>query len=259
MTEDTPAPPRRDLPQLKRALLIALAALALPWLVKLVEIAGPDSFDWLGVRPRRLIGLIGILTAPLVHGSFEHLIFNSGPLFVLGTLMAFAYPRASRRAVPLIWLVSGVGVWLFARPSWHVGASGLTHGLMFFLFFSGLLRHDRLATAVSLIVFFLYGGMLATVLPQEPHVSWEYHLGGAIGGLMAALLWGRLDPAPPEPKPSWETEAEALPDDALEPPRPQDVPVLWQGPTPPSRGVVLSFPGPRVRPSGADGGPPPAH
>ncbi|MEO8671465.1 MAG: rhomboid family intramembrane serine protease [Tahibacter sp.] len=246
-----------DTPQLKRAVWIALGFVAVLWLVKLIELSGPDSFAWLGVWPREWYGLLGILTAPLVHGSFEHLIFNSFPTAVLLTLALFNYPKATMRAFVLIWILSGIGIWLIGRPSWHFGASGLTHGLMFFLFFLGLMRQDRNAIVVAMITFFLYGGMLITVLPREPHVSWEAHMSGAVAGMLAAWLWRKLDPAAPEPKPSWELEDEEEfgETDELEPQRPHAVPVLWQRVDAP-RGVVLNFP---LRQSREEDGPPTLH
>src|SRR5690606_12304885 len=89
-------------------------------------------------------GLIGILTAPLLHGSPEHLIANASALLILGTRSLTTYPRATVRGLPLMWLGSGLGAWALGDPgSFHLGASGLTHGLMFLLFVLGLLRRDR--------------------------------------------------------------------------------------------------------------------
>jgi len=242
---DAPLPPTRDLPQLKRAAWISFAFVVVIWLVKLIELSGPGDFSWLGVYPRTPEGLIGILTAPLIHADFEHLIFNTLPLFVLLTLALFNYPAATRRALPLIWILSGIGIWLIGRSSHHFGASGLTHGLMFFLFFLGLLRQDRNAITIALAVFFLYGGMVMSVLPREVHVSWEAHMAGAMAGALSALLWRNLDVATPEPKRSWELEEEAANHaDPYEPPRPDEVPVLWHRAELP-RGVVLHFPAPR--------------
>jgi len=207
--DTTAAIPPRDTPQLKRAAWFALAFVAVLWLVKLVELAsGLDLTDF-GVRPLESYGLLGILTSPLVHASFEHLIMNSVPLLVLLTLARFNYPSGSWRAFIFIWLVGGLGLWLIGRPSWHIGASGVTHGLMFYLFVLGLLRRDRYAIAVAMIVFFLYGGMVVTVLPREAHVSWEAHLSGALAGTIAAFLWRRRDPPAVLPRPSWELEEEA--------------------------------------------------
>ncbi|UXI68393.1 rhomboid family intramembrane serine protease [Tahibacter amnicola] len=250
-TMDTAAAPLRDTPQLKRAAWIAFGFVALLWLIKFIELGSTGSFSWLGVRPREWEGLLGVLTAPLVHGSFEHLFMNSMPLFVLLTLALFQYPRGSRRAIPWIWLVGGLGLWVIGRASWHIGASGLTHGLMFFLFGMGLLRRDRGATVIAMVVFFLYGSMVVTILPREAGVSWEAHLGGAFAGILAAFFWQRLDPAAAEPKPSWELEEEnaTAPDETYEPPRPDHVPVIWHRTETP-RGVVIHFPVRRRRDDG---------
>ena len=203
------------------------------------------NVDDLGVRPRDAHGLIGILTAPFAHASFEHLMSNTLPLGLLTTVALYAYPLATRRALPLIWLLSGTGVWLWARPSVHVGISGIVYGLMFFVFFIGLLRRDRLGVTISLLAFFLYGGMVMTVLPRDPEVSFEYHLFGALAGLVAAFWLRQRDPQAPRKRYSWEDEEEAMSalDDELEPPAPRDVPALWDGPTRPRGGNnVIAFP-----------------
>ena len=215
------------------------------WLVWLAGWLLGWPMDDLGIEPRQLKGLVGILSAPLVHASFAHLMSNTLPLALLATLMLYAYPRAARTALPMIWLLAGLGVWLFARSSVHVGMSGINHGLMFFLFLTGLLRRDRLGVAISLVVFFFYGGMLLTVLPREEHVSFEYHLAGALAGVVAAILLFRLDPKPPRKRYSWEDEDEESADAhaELELPRPHQVPVLWtrEG-TESVSGQVIAFP-----------------
>ena len=106
----------------------------------------------------------------------------------------------------LVYIGSGIGVWLFARHSYHFGASGLTHGMMFFIFTTGILRADRLSIALSMIVFFLFGGMVWTIFPQEPGISYESHFFGAVCGVLAAFLFRDRDPRPPEKKYSWEDE-----------------------------------------------------
>ena len=209
--------------------------------------------DWrpFAIAPREFAGLLGVLTAPLLHGSPEHLMANAGALLLLGTLTFMLYPRAAPRALPLMWIGAGLCAWWLGDPgSRHLGASGVTHGLMFLLFMLGLLRRDRPSVAAGMIAFFFYGGMLLTVLPQEPGVSWQSHLGGALGGVLAAFLFRRADPSVPRRRYSWELEEEEADaevrrgDDPLEPPAPREVPVLWERPDPP-RGSVLPFRGRR--------------
>lgn len=248
---DPRAQAQADRYRFRKALFVSGVFIALLWWIHMLQAWLGQSLLGLGVRPGELVGLIGIVAAPLLHGSTGHLVANTLPLLVLGTLALATYPRAAPRAVVAVWLLSGLGIWIFGRESSHIGASGLTHGLMFFLFALGLLRRDRPAIAAMFIAFFLYGGMLLTVLPGDPQVSWEAHLFGAISGVAAALLWRRLDPAPARKRYSWEDEEIAPLESALqaeerdmfEPDSPRDVPVLWhrREPVNDERGVVLHF------------------
>ena len=226
---DSPRQRAADRRRLQRALTASLAFV----LLLTVAFAAQQAFDWraLAIAPHRWSGLLGVLTAPLLHGSPAHLGANAVSLLLLGTLAGTVYPRATLRALPLVWIGSGLGAWLLGEPgTWHLGASGLTHGLMFLMLTLGLLRRDRPAIAAAMIAFFLYGGMLLTVLPHEPGVSWQAHLGGAVAGILAAWWLRASDPLPPRRRYSWELEDEAAAarDDGLEPPRPAEVPVLWQ-------------------------------
>lgn len=160
----------------------------------------------LGVHPRHLEGLAGILFAPLIHGGWIHLLSNSFALLILLTVLGYGYPNSRWPAIALIWLGSGLGVWLFARDSYHIGASGLAHGLLFYLFTIGILRRDRLSVALALIVFLLYGGMIWGIFPQQPQISFEYHFFGALCGVLAAFLFRHRDPMPPEKHYDWEEE-----------------------------------------------------
>ena len=195
----------------------------------------------LSIQPQVPAGLLGVLTAPLLHGSIEHLGANALSVLILGTLAGTVYPRATLRALPVIWLGSGLGTWLIATGGFHIGASGVTHGLGFLLFTLGILRRDRPAIAAALIAFFFFGGMVLSVLPHELGVSWEYHLSGALSGVIAGILSRHADPPPPRRRYSWEDEPELPPeaDASLEPPRPDEVPVLWHRREP--SGVILPF------------------
>jgi membrane associated rhomboid family serine protease len=247
---DPQAQARHDRRRFGSALLISALFVAGLWWIHMLEVWLQRPLGALGVRPGEIDGLIGVVTGPLIHGSVEHLVGNTLPLLVLGTLTLSVYRRSAGRAIALIWLLSGLGIWLFGRTSSHIGASGLSHGLMFFLFALGLLRRDRAAIGAMLIAFFLYGGMLLTVLPGDPKVSWEAHLFGALAGVIAALIWRHRDPMPARKRYSWDDEADsplqsewqAHERDTLEPVAPREVPVLWQRPPPSeNRGVVLVF------------------
>lgn len=193
------------------------------------------------IQPQVAAGLLGVLTAPLLHGSLGHLAANALSILILGTLAGTVYPRATLRALPLIWIGSGLGTWLIATGGFHLGASGISHGLGFLLFTLGVLRRDRPAIAAALIAFFFFGGMLMTILPQEMGVSWEYHLAGAVMGVLAGIVWRRADPMPARHRYSWELEAETPveADGNLELPRPEQIPVIWHRQDRP--GVVLPF------------------
>lgn len=244
---DTLAQRSVDRRRLQRALNASLGFV----LLLAVVFAAQHAFNWSAftIAPHDWHGLIGILTAPLLHGSPEHLGGNAVSLLLLGTLAGTVYPRATLRSLPLLWLGSGLAAWSLGEPgTHHLGASGVAHGLMFLVFALGLLRRDRPAIAAAMIAFFLYGGMLLTVLPHEPGVSWQAHLGGALAGIIAAWMFRNSDPVAPRKRYSWELEDEASAQlgnedrEALEPPRPDDVPVLWQHP-PAESGKVLRFPG----------------
>ena len=239
----------------RRRLIRALNASLVLVLAMILVYSAQGSFDVarFAVQPLSVEGLLGLLTAPLLHGSVEHIAANGVALLMLGTLAGSVYPRATLWSLPLLWLGSGLGAWLLGDPgSRHLGASGVTHGLMFLVFVLGLLRRDRQAIATGMIAFFFYGGMLLTVLPHEPGISWQSHLGGALAGVLAAILFRKLDPALPRKRYSWEDEEENISplDDELEPPAPREVPVLWNRAqsSDEDRGTVLKFP-PRDPPS----------
>ena len=187
------------------AVKMALGFVALIWVIQLLDWAldlEPADF---GVRPRQLAGLPGIFFAPLVHGGFAHLLANSPPLLLLGTAMLYLYPSAALRVLPAVYLGTGVAVWLFARGSAHVGASGLIYGLVSYIFVAGLIRRDRRAIAASLLVCFTYGALIWGLLPIEPGVSWETHLAAALIGIVLAIALRRRD-IPPRVRYTWENE-----------------------------------------------------
>ena len=189
------------------AFKLALGFVVVIWLIDIVNWALDLELRSFGVRPRQLAGLPGILLAPLLHGGPLHLAANSLPLLVLGTGMLYLYPSSALKVLPAIYLGPGIAVWLFAAGGNHIGSSGLIYGLLGYVFVAGVIRLDRRAIAASLLVAFLYGGMVWGVLPIQPGMSWESHLAGALIGLVMAVVLRRLD-VPPRKRYSWEGEEE---------------------------------------------------
>ncbi len=191
---------------LQKSFLISLCFAILLWLIH----GGVYVFNidqrLLAVHPGRIAGLIGVLSAPLIHSSWAHLIANTLPVLLLGSALVYGYPRSRWYALTVIWLASGLCVWLWARPNFHFGASGLTHGVFFYLFLAGILRRDKRSIVLLMISFMMYGGMLMSIFPSAPSISWESHLYGAIAGLLAAIGLYRLEPKAVEKKYSWEGE-----------------------------------------------------
>lgn len=194
--------------RLRNAFLISLAFVAALWLVKGVELLAGVSLIRFGIYPGTVVGLRGVLLAPFIHGSLAHLFANTPPILVLGTALIYGYPKSARIVIPTLFVAVGVGVWLFARDSYHIGASGLSFGMMFFVFTIGVLRWDPRAIALALMVFFLYGGMIWGIFPGRPGISYESHLFGALTGIVLAFVLRNLDPPPPRKRYSWEEEDE---------------------------------------------------
>lgn len=193
-------------PRFARGALITCSVIFILCMIEILDRGLHLDLYRLGIYPRNPGDLPNLLFAPLIHGSWGHLLSNSFTLLVLLTALLSAYPRSALPALALIYLGSGICVWLFARESYHFGASGVNHGLMFYIFTSGILRRDRLSIALSMIVFFLYGSMIWSIFPQEPGISFESHFFGAATGVLGAFLFSRRDPLPAEKHYDWEGE-----------------------------------------------------
>lgn len=159
----------------------------LMWLVYYAERQTGYDLGIFGIQPRDLFGLIGVLFAPMLHGGVVHLISNTVPLLFLGAVLFFYYNKIAPGVFIRCYLVTNLLVWLFARQSIHIGASGLVYGLASFLIFYGLFKRDFQSLLISVIVLFLYGGIFYGVLPSNPYISWESHLFGAMVGVWTAI------------------------------------------------------------------------
>ncbi len=142
-----------------------------------------------GVYPLHLEGLPGIILSPFIHSDFGHLTSNAVPFFILLTALVYYYRKISYRIFFLIYIFSGICVWVGGRAAWHIGASGVVYGLAAFHLVSGFLRNDVRLLTVSVIVVFLYGSMFWGLFPIKPDVSWESHLWGALSGLFLAIYY----------------------------------------------------------------------
>lgn len=179
---------------LLESLRFPLLAVLFLWLVHFWQVM--DGFDpgAYGIMSRRAWGLRGIVTAPLVHGSWKHLISNTVPFFVLTFITIYFYRKVAMRAFWLIYFLTGSAVWIFARPVSHIGASGVIYGLVSFMFWNGVFRRSLRSIILAAIVMLLYSSMFLGVLPDQEGISWESHLIGSLAGIFAAFLFkGELE------------------------------------------------------------------
>jgi len=176
------------------------------WLIKMVEVTIDTDFVRYGIFPRSIEGLKGILFYPLIHGSLNHLINNSTALLILGMGIFHFYRPIAYKIFFWTYLISGVCVWLSARPAFHIGASGLIYGFASFIFISGIIRKNTHLLALSMLVIFLYGSMVWGIFPIKPGMSWEGHLWGMMSVIILAYFF--RDQGPQDKKYSWELEEE---------------------------------------------------
>ncbi len=173
------------------SLMPSLLFLICIWGIKGLETLLDVRFYQLGIYPLNWANIFGVITAPLIHGDWEHLSSNSLPLLVLGTALFFFYRKIAFEVIGVIYIVSGIWVWLFASPGYHLGASGLIYGMAFFMFTSGVIRKKRETMALALLVVVLYGSIVWGLFPLDPKVSWQTHLFAAIIGVILAFYHAR--------------------------------------------------------------------
>jgi membrane associated rhomboid family serine protease len=171
----------------KRTIVPPLRLVFLMWLTYWVQVTFSYDLGFLGVLPRNTYGLIGIFTAPLVHGNLTHIISNSVPLLILGIALFLFYPKVSNLVFLICYAMPSVFVWIFARNFYHIGASGLVYALAFFLIALGFFRRDTKSILVSFSVIVIYGGVLFNTSMLSSEVSWEAHVFGALVGIGTAL------------------------------------------------------------------------
>jgi membrane associated rhomboid family serine protease len=175
---------------LRGQLLIIGSFVVIIWLVEFADwLIFDGGLDAYGVRPRTVTGLRGIFFMPFLHRGFGHLLANTIPIIILGWLVMIRRTADLFLVAIVTILVGGLGVWLFGGSnSVHVGASGLIFGFFGFLLARAYFERSRSAIALALVVFLLYGGIIWGVLPGQDGISWQGHLFGFVGGVLAAYL-----------------------------------------------------------------------
>lgn len=169
------------------------------WCVFWMQNNSSFNYTKLGVLPREVSGLKGIITSVFIHGDLNHIVSNSLPLLVLGMMLFYFYKKIAKAVFVWLWLISGLWLWIGGRnsiqfPTYHIGASTLVYGLASFLFFSGLFRRHLRLMVVSALVVFLYGGIVWGVFPLKENMSWEGHLFGMLAGILVAYNYRKEGP-----------------------------------------------------------------
>lgn len=174
-----------------QALQLILSVVAILWAITLINHVMGYAFNQFGIYPRELLGLIGIFLWVLLHGDLTHLIVNTTPMLFLGFFVAVRGPRLFLKITFTVWILAGIGVWLFARPAVHLGASGLIFGYFGFLLAVAIYERSLVDLAVATVTIFYYGGLFFGLLPGPAFVSFEAHIFGLFAGILAARLYGK--------------------------------------------------------------------
>lgn len=177
--------------EIKTHIAILGTIVAVMWLLEIVDIAMGGRLNYFGIYPRNSIGLRGILLAPFLHGSFQHLLSNTIPFVVMGWFVMLRGISEFFKVSVIVMIASGLGVWLFGASGLHIGASGVIFGYFGFLLSRAYFERSALSIALSLAVGLFYGGLIWGVLPGRFGISWEGHLFGFLSGIYAAKRLSR--------------------------------------------------------------------
>lgn len=170
------------------SLKLILAIVILLWLVEILNSLVDHRLNSYGIYPREIETLPGILLWPFLHGNFQHLIMNTTPLMVMGFLVALRGWKTFVKTTLLILVIGGLGVWIFGRSAFHIGASGLVFGFLGFLVTVAIYERNLTTFAIAFFIAFYYGGLIFGILPGDRFISWEGHLFGLLAGIISARL-----------------------------------------------------------------------
>jgi len=188
---------KQERDELIKAIFYPMVFIILMWIVKGFETLWSVHLGHFGLYPLRWSGLLGIITMPFLHSNWDHLISNTFPFLFLASLLFLFYRELAWKILIWITLLTGIWLWFGARGAYHIGASGIVYGLASFLFFSGIFRNNKKLLIITLIVTFLYGGLIWGFFPEffpNKNISWEGHLYGFISGLLMAIYYRKEGP-----------------------------------------------------------------
>lgn len=181
-----------------RSLRFPVILVLLLWLIKGADVLFNLELNNYGLYPLQVKGLPGIFTSPFLHADLAHLFANSIPFLILGSFLFYFYKDIAWMILFLVYLITGIWVWVYARGgAAHIGASGVIYGLASFLFFSGMIRRETGLLVITMLVAFLYGGLIWGVFPQlfpNQPISWESHLMGLLSGFVLAIYYRKQGP-----------------------------------------------------------------
>ncbi|AZI59527.1 rhomboid family intramembrane serine protease [Nakamurella antarctica] len=185
--------------QWQQALIVPGAFLVVMYLVQLVQAVMPAAGDaalvhFAGVEPRQVDGLVGVITSPFVHANWGHLFANTIPFLVFGFLLMVNGAKQFIAVTVLVWLIAGMGTWLTGDGnSVVIGASGVVFGWLAYLVTRGVFTRNFWQIVMGIVLLAIWGSIFWGVLPSANQVSWQAHLFGSIGGLVAAFLVSKAD------------------------------------------------------------------
>jgi len=181
----------------RQGVLLVAALAAVMWVAEIIDQILGGDLDQYGIQPRDVDGLVGIPASPFLHADFAHLIGNTLPFLAMGAVIALSGAARVAAATVIVMVVGGTGTWLVAPENTnHIGASGVVFGYASYLIARGLYSRNLLHLALGVVVIGIYGTTLLFGLAPSPGVSWQGHLFGAVGGVVAARVLDRRAAAP---------------------------------------------------------------
>ena len=159
------------------------------WAIFALNFILPIDFNKFGIYPRSVHGLWGIAFSPFLHANVFHILSNSVPFLILGSMLFLFYTKYALRVFVYSILISGTLVWVFARPAVHIGMSGVIYAIATFLIFAGFYKRKIASILISVLVVVLYGGLIWGLFPNNFYVSWEGHISGAVAGYILASAY----------------------------------------------------------------------